>query len=91
MKFDLKLLEKYVDETTMCCEKHPGGELNLYGYYSDHITKQPTVWDEVSKHCRGLILDSEGNIIERPFPKFWGSVSKSVSVQAPSDSSDMQI
>ena len=71
MKFDLKLLEKYVDETTMCCEKHPGGELNLYGYYSDHITKQPTVWDEVSKHCRGLILDSEGNIIERPFPKFW--------------------
>lgn len=71
MKFDLRILEKYVNETTMCCEKHPCGQFYLYGYYSDHVTKQPTVWDEISKHCRGLILDVYGNIVERPFPKFW--------------------
>lgn len=71
MKFDLKLLENYVDTTTMCYEKHPMGGLHIYGYYSDHITKLPTVWDEISKHCRGMILDSKGNVIEHPFPKFW--------------------
>lgn len=71
MKFDLRILEKYVNETTMCCEKHPCGQLYLYGYYSDNITKQPTVWDDISKHCRGIILDSHGDIVERPFPKFW--------------------
>ncbi|MFR4738964.1 hypothetical protein [Phocaeicola coprocola] len=38
MKFDLKLLEKYVDETTMCCEKHPlwGTKFRIL---SDHINK----------------------------------------------------
>lgn len=71
MKFDLKLLNQYTKTTTVCCEKHPDEELYLYGYYSDHITPLATVWDDVSIYCRGLILDRNGEIVERPFPKFW--------------------
>lgn len=71
MKFDLNLLDKYVSETTMCSEKHPDADLYIYGYYSDHISNTPSIWDDVSIHCRGLILNGKGEVVERPFPKFW--------------------
>lgn len=71
MKFDIDVLNRYVENSTMCYEQHPSGQLSLYGYYSDHVTKQAAIWDETSKHCRGLILDEQGIIVERPFSKFW--------------------
>ena len=31
-------------------------------------------WDDLTRLCRGLVTDGEGNVISRPFPKFhnWG-------------------
>jgi RNA ligase len=29
------------------------------------------VWDEITLNCRGLVLDNEGNVIAKPFPKFF--------------------
>lgn len=71
MKFDINILKEYCDKTTMCYEKHPTQNLYLFGYYSDQNPPKPTIWDSISVHCRGLILDGEGNVVERPFPKFW--------------------
>ncbi|MCL2682251.1 MAG: T4 RnlA family RNA ligase [Bacteroidales bacterium] len=67
MNFDLKVLEKYVQDKNICCEKHPSEELYLYGYALNSETK----WDEISVHCRGIILNEFGDVVERPFPKFW--------------------
>lgn len=33
-------------------------------------------WDDLTRLCRGLVTDGEGNVLSRPFPKFfnWGQV-----------------
>lgn len=47
------------------------GELTIYNYTEEcQFGKK---WDEYSLMARGLILDSEGNIIARPFDKFFNS------------------
>ncbi|SEA10158.1 RNA ligase [Segatella bryantii] len=69
MKFDVNTLNKYVEETIVCCEKHPNADLYIYGYYSS--TDKPTVWDEISIHCRGMIVNGQGEVMEHPFTKFW--------------------
>lgn len=69
MKFEHSVLQKYVKDTFICHEKHPFADLHIYGYYatSDNIH----VWDDISKYCRGIILDGGGNVVEMPFMKFW--------------------
>jgi hypothetical protein len=52
----------------MCCEKHPTQDLYIYGYYGN---RNASYWNDVSIDCRGLILNGDGYLIERPFPKFW--------------------
>lgn len=69
MKLEHSLLKHYVDNTIVCCEKHPFADLYIYGY--DVESRKQRVWDDVSKHCRGIILDGDGNVIERPYDKFW--------------------
>lgn len=69
MKFDLQTLNRYVQESDICCEKHPDTDLYIYGYY---ITSRSTIkWDNINKHCRGMIVNSKGEVIEHPFTKFW--------------------
>jgi RNA ligase len=29
------------------------------------------MWDDITLNCRGLVLDNEGNVIGKPFPKFF--------------------
>lgn len=69
MKFDINVLNKYAEETIVCVEKHPDADLYIYGYYPK--IDKPCVWDNISTHCRGLIVDGNGNVIEHPFKKFW--------------------
>lgn len=69
MKFNIDILNKYVENTIVCVEKHPKADLYIYGYYSD--VDKPCVWDSISIHCRGLIVDGKGNVVEHPFKKFW--------------------
>jgi len=69
MKFDHSVLQRYVKDTFICHEKHPFADLHIYGYYtaSDNVH----VWDDISKYCRGVILDGKGKVVEMPFMKFW--------------------
>lgn len=48
---------------------HPGGKLELFNY-TEKCTYEG-VWNETTRQCRGLILDLEGNIVARPFRKFF--------------------
>jgi RNA ligase len=29
------------------------------------------MWDDITLNCRGLVLDNEGNVVAKPFPKFF--------------------
>lgn len=69
MKLNRTLLQKYTEETFVVHEKHPFADLHIYGYYEGG--GKPRLWDDYSKQCRGIILDGDGNVIERPFTKFF--------------------
>jgi len=69
-KFEVKQLHKYVEHFDFTCEKHPEADLYIYGYVSDK-SNTPFIWDEINTHLRGLILDQNGNVIQRSFPKFY--------------------
>lgn len=65
-KEDIKpfIKDKYITEV-----KHPQGELYIYNYTQK--TQYERVWTKETLQCRGLILDELGNMVARPFPKFF--------------------
>lgn len=66
---DLILLQQMVDEKLVSVEKHPEGDLFIYNY--SKRVQYEKLWNDVTLHTRGLILDAEGNTIARPFGKFF--------------------
>ena len=69
MKFDLSVLNKYVNEKLISKQKHPNLDLWIYNYTPECVFSKK--WDDITGQCRGLILDSNGNIVARPFRKFF--------------------
>lgn len=69
MKIDIDNLQKYIDEKLISVQKHPTEELFIYNY--TQICQFKGVWDDTTLMCRGLITDKEGNVIARPFKKFF--------------------
>ncbi len=69
-RFDKKLLDRYVSLTSISVEEHKSEDLYIYGYHTG-LEKPNIIWDKNNIHCRGLIIDSEGNVKARPFPKFF--------------------
>lgn len=66
---DLKYLKYLEDEGLITKRKHPN--LNIFIYNYTPKLEHTKLWNEVTLQLRGLILDSQGNIIQRPFPKFF--------------------
>ena len=60
---------KYIEERLISAQPHPKKEsLIIYNYTPKcQFSKN---WDDITKMCRGLILDGD-KIIARPFPKFF--------------------
>ena len=50
---------------------HPELPLVIYNYTIKAVFTPPCDWTEPMRDCRGLILDHAGNIVARPFSKFW--------------------
>lgn len=50
-------------------KKHPVLDLYIYNYSAQ--TQYQRLWNEVTLLSRGLILDGKGNIVARPFAKFF--------------------
>ena len=69
MKYDLSILNDYIDRGLVIKQDHPGLPLSIYNYSREcQYSKQ---WDDITLNCRGLVLDNEGNVIAKPFPKFF--------------------
>lgn len=49
--------------------KHPQADLYILNYTA--TTQYERMWNEVTKQCRGLIVDDQNRIVARPFPKFF--------------------
>lgn len=50
---------------------HPTLPLEIYNYTPAVMGLGINEWSEALQDCRGLILDRDGNVVGRPFRKFW--------------------
>ena len=69
MKYDLTILSKYIDEGLIIKQVHPTFPLSIYNYSRE--CQYDGKWDDITLNCRGLVLDNNGNVIAKPFPKFF--------------------
>ncbi|AWK06993.1 2'-5' RNA ligase [Flavobacterium crocinum] len=63
------LLKEMISANYVRVNKHPEHDLYIYNYTQNAQFER--IWNEVTLACRGLILDEKGNVIARPFPKFF--------------------
>ena len=69
MKYDLDILNDYIEKGLIIKQVHPTLPLSIYNY--SRTCQYGGLWDEITLACRGLVLDNEGNVIAKPFPKFF--------------------
>ena len=69
MKYDLDILNDYIEKGLVIKQVHPTLPLSIYNY--SRTCQYGGLWDEITLACRGLVLDNEGNVIAKPFPKFF--------------------
>lgn len=62
-------LQNYIKDGFISCREHNSGDYLIYNYTAK--TQYERFWNNTTTVCRGLITDTEGNIISRPFKKFF--------------------
>lgn len=65
----LDKLEKYYEDGLLLKQVHPVHDLTIWNY-SPKVQFE-RLWDDITMQCRGLVTNSEGKIIARPFKKFF--------------------
>lgn len=70
----INLLDHHIEAGNIRVQTHPEYPIAIHNYTPQ--VQYSGTWDEVTKMCRGLILDLHYNIVARPFPKFfnWGEL-----------------
>jgi RNA ligase len=63
------LLQQHLDDKLISAQKHPTADLWIYNYTP--LAQYQKVWNEVTLACRGLMLDAAGQVVARPFRKFF--------------------
>jgi RNA ligase len=66
---DHNLLEKMINDGYVSKREHTYIDLFIFNYTPAAVFDR--VWNPVTLQCRGLIVDSDGFIVARPFPKFF--------------------
>lgn len=66
---DKDLLQDMIAQQYVSKRKHPNADLYIYNYTAK--AQYDWVWNDVTRKCRGLIMDSSDNVIARPFEKFF--------------------
>lgn len=69
MKNFIDTLEKYYEDGWLYKQTHPTLPLTIWNYTPQ--VQYENIWDEITLQCRGLVTDNEGNIVARPFKKFF--------------------
>jgi RNA ligase len=68
-KLEIKILNKYFDDGLLIKQKHPTKPLIIWNY--SQKCQYDRCWNETLLQCRGLVTNSKGKIIARPFKKFF--------------------
>lgn len=66
---DINKLNELVNQKYVSVQKHPEADLYIYNYTQN--AQYEAFWNNITLMCRGLILDREGNVVARPFSKFF--------------------
>ena len=62
-------LERYNKEGLLHKQTHPNFDLTIWNY-SPRVQYE-RLWDNITLQCRGLVTNSNGEIVARPFKKFF--------------------
>jgi hypothetical protein len=65
----LEILNKYHEDGLLYKQVHPTLDLTIWNYTEK--VQYEGLWDEITLMCRGLVTNSKGEIIARPFKKFF--------------------
>jgi RNA ligase len=68
MKYNLAVLNKYVEDGLLMVKKHKTYPLYIYNY--TRFVQYEGLWDDVTINFRGTILDESSNLVAKSFPKF---------------------
>lgn len=69
MNINLQELNLLIEQKYISVQKHKETSLYIYNYTPQ--TQFERFWNELTLQCRGLILNEKGEIIARPFRKFF--------------------
>ena len=69
MKYNINHLLDYVDKGLVVMQNHPTLPISIYNYSRE--CQYEGLWDDITLNMRGTILDIEGNVIAKPFAKFF--------------------
>jgi RNA ligase len=68
-KLMLNILEKYYNDGLLHKQTHPTKDLTIWNYSPK--VQYEKLWDDITLQCRGLVTNSKGDIVARPFKKFF--------------------
>jgi T4 RnlA family RNA ligase len=69
MNFDINILNDYIQKGLVVKNDHPTLPISIYNY--SRTCQYENKWNNITKSCRGLILDKDGNVIAKSFDKFF--------------------
>lgn len=65
----IEILERYHKDGLLMKQTHPTKDLYIWNYTPR--VQYESLWDDITMQCRGLITDSKGDVISKPFGKFF--------------------
>jgi len=65
----LEILQKYHTDGLLHKQTHPTLDLTIWNYSPK--VQYEKLWDDITIQCRGLVTNSKGDIVARPFKKFF--------------------
>jgi RNA ligase len=68
-KISIQTLNKYECDRKLRSSRHPYHELIIWNYLE--TVHYDNKWDDITMLCRGLVTDTDGNIMARSFGKFF--------------------
>lgn len=64
-----EILNEYHDKGLVYKQVHPNLDLTIWNYAEK--VQYESLWDDITLMCRGLVTNSNGDIVARPFKKFF--------------------
>jgi RNA ligase len=65
----IEKLKEYEKNGLIKSQKHPTLDLWIWNY--NPSVQYERLWDDITMQCRGLVTNSQGEIVARPFTKFF--------------------